>query len=55
MHNKVKHSNQTNCYLFLFLSYRFVLQNAVIFPYKFSLMLDSIIVRINGVRLYKEK
>ena len=60
MHNKVKHSLnmaliQTNCYLFLFLSYRFVLQNAVIFPYKFSLMLDSIIVRINGVRLYKEK
>ena len=43
MHNKVKHSLnmaliQTNCYLFLFLSYRFVLQNAVIFPYKFSLM-----------------
>ena len=38
MHNKVKHSNQTNCHLFLFLSYRFVLQNAVIFPYKFSLM-----------------
>ena len=43
MHNKVKHSLnmaliQTNCYLFLFLSYRFVLQNAAIFPYKFSLM-----------------
>ena len=60
MHNKVKHSLnmaliQTNCYLsFFFLTVLFCRMR------RFSLIssllcLDSIIVRINGVRLYKEK